>query len=217
MTIGEKIKEARKKAGMSQQELADRLEIKSAGISQWEKDKRTPKLQTLLKIADAIGISITELLMLSPENEENIRKNVEILSQYNKELDDLQSSGAPSKEIAGTTALIQGIEEGLNRLILPAKLEHQRDLAGNRVKAMQVSQKWENGSFFPADENRDVPPEQKKIQEMIQSFLCQTVHSPEDGEALGRLISAYKKLNGKGRMELIKRAEEMTYVPDYDK
>lgn len=217
MTIGEKIREARKKAGMSQQELADKLEIKSAGISQWEKDKRTPKLQTMLRIADAIGISITELLALSPENEETIRKDVETLSHYNKELDDLQNNGASSEEIAGTTALIQGIEEGLNSFILPAKLEHQRDLAGNRVKAMQSATNWENSPLFAASENRDATSEQKKVQEMIQSFLCQTVHSPEDGEALGQLISAYKRLNVKGRMELIKRAEEMTYVPDYDK
>lgn len=61
MTIGEKIKAARKKKGLKQEELAERLNISYQNIGQWENGVRTPKLQTLQKIASALDISMLEL------------------------------------------------------------------------------------------------------------------------------------------------------------
>ena len=55
MTRGEQIKAARKKAGITQAELASRLGISFQGVAQWENDLRTPKIETLQKIADALG------------------------------------------------------------------------------------------------------------------------------------------------------------------
>lgn len=64
MTTGQKIKEARKRVGMTQKELAQKLGIPFQGISQWENDLRNPKLETLQKIADAIGVPISDLVGL---------------------------------------------------------------------------------------------------------------------------------------------------------
>ena len=61
MTIGDRIKAARKKAGMTQAELANRLGISYVGISQWENNLRNPKIGTLKKIADALGVPLGEL------------------------------------------------------------------------------------------------------------------------------------------------------------
>ena len=57
MTTGERIKAARKKAGMTQAELAEKLEIPFQSVSQWERDIRNPKKETLEKIAEKIGFS----------------------------------------------------------------------------------------------------------------------------------------------------------------
>ena len=62
MTTGERIKEARKQAGLTQQELADKLEISSVAVSRWERGERNPKLETLKKIAAAIDAPVGELL-----------------------------------------------------------------------------------------------------------------------------------------------------------
>lgn len=62
MTIGERIKNERKKAGLTQQELADRLGVSFANISQYENNKRNPKHETVFKIADAIGVNPYYLL-----------------------------------------------------------------------------------------------------------------------------------------------------------
>lgn len=61
MDIGQKIKELRKKQGMSQKDLADKLGITPVLISQYENGKRNPKLETLQKIADALEVDISEL------------------------------------------------------------------------------------------------------------------------------------------------------------
>ena len=62
MEIGELIKEARKKAGLSQKALADMLGISQQNIAQWESGKRNPKIDSLLKIAVAIGLPYTAFL-----------------------------------------------------------------------------------------------------------------------------------------------------------
>lgn len=56
MTTGQRIKEARKSAKMTQAELAEKLGIPYQSVSQWERDTRNPKYETLKKIADAIGV-----------------------------------------------------------------------------------------------------------------------------------------------------------------
>lgn len=61
MTTGQQIKAARIRAGMTQQELADKLGISFVGISQWENGKRNPKKETLDRIAKALRTSRKEL------------------------------------------------------------------------------------------------------------------------------------------------------------
>ena len=62
MNTGERIKQARKNAGLSQKELGEKLEISPVMISQYENGVRNPKLKTLQKIADALGVLMSDLL-----------------------------------------------------------------------------------------------------------------------------------------------------------
>ena len=39
MTLGEKLKEARKKIGLSQEQLAEKLSVSRQAVSKWESDK----------------------------------------------------------------------------------------------------------------------------------------------------------------------------------
>lgn len=81
MTTGERIKEARKQAGLTQKELGDRLGLSYQAIAQWENDLRKPKRETLLKIADAIGIHVAQLL---PEEERKMEIELQLACE-NKE------------------------------------------------------------------------------------------------------------------------------------
>ncbi|MGI5855927.1 MAG: helix-turn-helix domain-containing protein [Candidatus Merdivicinus sp.] len=64
MTISEKIREARSKAGLTQQQLADKLGVSQQYIANYESGKHYPKIQTLQKIADALEVSMADLLGL---------------------------------------------------------------------------------------------------------------------------------------------------------
>ena len=57
-----RIKELRKRAGITQAELAEKLGIKSASaVTMWERGDRNPKSAMLPQIAQALGCTVGEL------------------------------------------------------------------------------------------------------------------------------------------------------------
>jgi len=60
MTIGERIREARKSKGLTQKQLADKLQISYVNISQLERNERDPKHETIMRIASALNLSYGE-------------------------------------------------------------------------------------------------------------------------------------------------------------
>lgn len=61
MTIGERIKEARKYRKMTQKQLADAAEVATGTIQQYELGKREPRYEILIKICQALKISVAAL------------------------------------------------------------------------------------------------------------------------------------------------------------
>ncbi len=68
MTLGERILEYRKKAGISQEELADRLNITGQVINLWEADQTVPSLDSLIALAEIFNVSLD---VLCGRNESN--------------------------------------------------------------------------------------------------------------------------------------------------
>lgn len=64
MNLGENLKKARKAAGMTQQELADRLGVYQKDISRWELNILVPSALTFAKICKELGASADEILEL---------------------------------------------------------------------------------------------------------------------------------------------------------
>lgn len=62
MTTGQRIKAARKKVGVTQEDLGKKLGVSPSFVAQYETGKRNPKIETLKRIADALSISIYELI-----------------------------------------------------------------------------------------------------------------------------------------------------------
>lgn len=62
MNTGERIKAARKKAGLTQAQLGEKLGISYQTIAQWENNLRNPKLDTISKIEQALDCQPGELL-----------------------------------------------------------------------------------------------------------------------------------------------------------
>jgi len=49
MSIGQKLKDARKKAGLSQEQLAEKLCVSRQAITKWESDKGIPDIENIQK------------------------------------------------------------------------------------------------------------------------------------------------------------------------
>lgn len=59
--LGKSIKRIRKEKGYSQKQLAEKLGTTPQNLAQYENGKRTPKIETLNKIATALGVNITDI------------------------------------------------------------------------------------------------------------------------------------------------------------
>lgn len=57
MTVGERIKNARKEAGCTQKQLSEKSGVSTVSIQQYERGVRQPRLEQLKKLADALDIS----------------------------------------------------------------------------------------------------------------------------------------------------------------
>lgn len=62
MNIGQKIKEVRKQKSLTQKELGKRAGISQQQIAQYENGKLKPKIETIDKIAVALGVDASDLL-----------------------------------------------------------------------------------------------------------------------------------------------------------
>ena len=65
MNLGENIKAARKAAGMTQKELAERLQVYQKDISRWERGTLVPNTLTFAKICRELHASADEILELN--------------------------------------------------------------------------------------------------------------------------------------------------------
>ena len=61
-TIGERIKYHRKRLGMTQEQLAERIGVSAQAVSKWENNLSCPDISILPELAALFGITVDELL-----------------------------------------------------------------------------------------------------------------------------------------------------------
>ena len=84
MTFGEKLRDARKKAGISQEELAEKLSVSRSAVAKWETDNGLPDVGNLKVLAAVLNVSIDYLLAEDERLTFNeIRKPID-LANYQK-------------------------------------------------------------------------------------------------------------------------------------
>ncbi len=67
--VGEKISNCRRQAGMTQDELADRLYVTRQAVSKWELGVSVPSTDTLLELCKLFKVSFEEILCLDEKYE----------------------------------------------------------------------------------------------------------------------------------------------------
>lgn len=60
--MGEKLRAAREAAGMTQTQLAEKVNVQQRDISKWENGHREPGVLIVKKMAQALGCSMDELI-----------------------------------------------------------------------------------------------------------------------------------------------------------
>ncbi len=86
--IGRFIAECRKKANLTQMQLAEKLDITDKAVSKWERGITMPDTSIMLELCGILGISVNELLSGEKINMENInQKNEQLLLEITNELE----------------------------------------------------------------------------------------------------------------------------------
>lgn len=83
MTLAEKLKFLRKQAGMSQEQLAEKLGVSRQAVTKWETDAGIPDIENVIAISALFDISIDELL----SNENGAKKPTDYLFESITEYD----------------------------------------------------------------------------------------------------------------------------------
>lgn len=74
-TIGKRIAALRKKSGMTQAELAGKLNVTDKAVSKWERDLSCPDISLLPKIATLFSISLDELMQGASYENQDLEEN----------------------------------------------------------------------------------------------------------------------------------------------
>ncbi len=75
MELGKKIKQLRFKAGLTQEQLAEKLGIGAQSVSKWENAAAMPDITTLPILAEVFGVSIDDLFDITTEQRLNRIEN----------------------------------------------------------------------------------------------------------------------------------------------
>lgn len=84
MTLGEKLKGARKQVGLSQEEFSEKLGVSRSAVAKWETDKGIPDIDNLKNISELLNVSLDYLLDDGEKIDVLVMREPYNLSEYGK-------------------------------------------------------------------------------------------------------------------------------------
>ena len=84
MKLGEKIKEARKQCGLSQEQLAEKMAVSRSAVAKWEANNGLPDVENLKALAQLLNVSVDYLLDDGEVIDEVVMREPYNLSDYGK-------------------------------------------------------------------------------------------------------------------------------------
>jgi transcriptional regulator with XRE-family HTH domain len=100
--VGGRLRTARRSAGLTQKQLAERLEVESITVSRWERGVTSPSLPRLRRIAEITETTVSDLV-----------RSPDAASAHAVELTALR------EELAETRELVDRVARALERLAPP--------------------------------------------------------------------------------------------------
>ncbi len=71
--MGEIISSLRKKKGMTQSELAEKMNVTDKAVSKWERNLSCPDINTISKLSEILEVSVEELLNTKKKDSSNTK------------------------------------------------------------------------------------------------------------------------------------------------
>lgn len=169
--IGKFITTCRKNKNLTQEELAEKLNVSNKSISRWENGKNMPDYSILKDLCSVLDISINELLSGEKDNKETIENLDMILKEYykmKKQRDRLKMISIIGFVVLSQLALIIFTILLLNyqydnRLHGTTNISEYSDVIGENAKGIYASKWGMSEEIFP-----------KKITGKVENFkmLC---------------------------------------------
>lgn len=139
MTLGEQIQSLRKNAGLSQEELGDKLGVARQSVSKWESDTTVPELDKLIAMSRLFGVSMGALLNLEePEDttEELTQRELTAVEEIAKRLAPPAQPASPKRwgsRMAAGAAAAAVVIAGLLFVGRISRMQTQLDQLQGRV------------------------------------------------------------------------------------
>jgi transcriptional regulator with XRE-family HTH domain len=105
--VGKRLRTARRAAGLTQKQLADRLEVESITVSRWERGVTSPSLPRLRRIAEITQTTVGDLVNTASASASASAHELEI--------------AALREELAETRELVDRVARALERLAPAAR------------------------------------------------------------------------------------------------
>ena len=77
-TFGNMVAALRKKKGMTQLELAEKMGVTDKAVSKWERDLSFPDVNTIPKLAEIFNVTVDELIQAKSKEKEITAKSIEL-------------------------------------------------------------------------------------------------------------------------------------------
>ncbi len=79
MTLGQRIREQRKRCGMSQESLAAQIGVSRQAVAKWETGQSTPATENLFRLAEVFGTTVDLLLPVQKKEEPSLSEQIRLL------------------------------------------------------------------------------------------------------------------------------------------
>ncbi|MBQ3598787.1 MAG: helix-turn-helix transcriptional regulator [Clostridia bacterium] len=87
-SMGKLIQSLRKEKGLTQKQLADKLNITDKAVSKWERNVACPDISLLPKLSEILGVSVNDLLNVNTYSEEYAEKDIGVNAPDNNITDE---------------------------------------------------------------------------------------------------------------------------------
>lgn len=218
VNIGKRIRTARQKVGMSQEELAQLIGVTKSTISKYEKGAREPRYDQLQRIADTLNVPIHELFDGSTMDADG---TLHIWPAPQNASDEL-----PAQELE---ALLEKLQNGEPLLLSPDDLAKLKATSKEQIAAALEKQE-DQGKIkrvkAPLYKLRGASPERRERLEKLKDQAMRYEHSlgvshlaSDILEQLNapqrRIAAALDKLNEEGQEKVATYAEDLVEMPKY--